>query len=434
MKKNLFRIIGAALVVVLFLTSCAPSLSQKQAESNANGIAEPETNVTLQLAQEYEAQLAQLRSLGGRTQPAEPAEGYRTFASLMTEAWLELGEENSVISPYSMYELLAMLSDCGNDELSAKLLAVLGCADATALDEERARMREACTAPGTVEKFSSYNSLWLNEETVFDENKVRSIEERFEAELFRRDLLKASSMQEIGRWIADKTEGVFGGDSERPAEAGPVSLKEAALINALYFHCGFALGSCPGLRKFMNADGSISEVMFASSSQALWVSQNDLFVCARIVVGPDSILTVLMPAPDTTIAEQDDEALSALLGETLDFELRSLNVKVPYFKLSASQDTSPLLREMGLDDLLEPGALAGLIPGKTGENSLLYIDHSAMTALSSEGIEAAAYSEAIGYLGLITPKEEDLIFDRPFFFALSLGDTILTVGRVDRLQ
>lgn len=436
-RKTFIALLMASFL--MFQSACTAPVAEESvlpepesAEESVEESAEESIASEEQLAMDYEEQTAYLISKGRRENRPEEAEGYSGFAMDMTKAWLALGNtQNDVISPYSMYEVLGMLSEATGDALSEEILAELGCSDENELDLQRAKMQEMTGTLGLGENFSSYNSLWLNDGTSFDDDKVASMEERFEAEIYRLDLSKSSSRGKISQWIAEKTKGVFG-DGSRPAEEGPADEQEAVLLNALYFKSEYAFPS--GIRKiaFTNADGSICNVKGCGLSETLLVYQSERFICARVVIGPESCLTVLLPAEGVEITAEDTEALEFLLGIPEAYELYNANVQIPYFKVGGdAQDSEKLLRKLGLDALFEPGAMEGFI---VGDKSTLHIDQAAMTALSSEGVEAPAYTEAVLYAGIPEIKDIDLIIDRPFLFALSLGDCVLTVGSVDQLE
>lgn len=368
------------------------------------------------------------------TQRVAPQAPYGQFAEKLFAAWLgEAG--NRALSPYSIYDFLSMLAYCSSDDAKAELLEVLGCqnlAELTGVTDSILRFLALPNKYGEI--LHAGHSLWLKEGTDFDEKKVSAIRDAFDTEIYRVDFTAPETAGQVDSWILEKTDRMIQTNhADRFAEDG--DQYTALLLQSLYYQGNFISNKECGFIDF-HKDGAVKNVPSVGIWEIVPCFDDGQLLAVQINVGEVGTLSLLMPKEGHTLSELDPVRAYELLCGQGDFILCDADVRVPLFDVATQKGLDDLLKELGIERALEPGAIAALYrnPGsELAEKSYVQVDHGSRVILNEDGIRAAAYTEGTSYGCWPDFRERTVLsFDRPFLFMISLGDGCpLFWGQID---
>ena len=141
-----------------------------------------------------------------------------------------------------------------------------------------------------------------------------------------------------------------------------------------------------------------------------------------------------LPAEGVNVNEllNDPEVLGAMSDHT---ESTDVSLYLPKFKVTATSDLAAFLLSAGVTDAFDP-VHADFSP--LTDDGSLYVNQAkqkAMVEIDEKGVRGAAYTyvEMVGSSAIPDPVE--VIFDRPFLFAVTgKDDSILFSGIIRNIQ
>lgn len=420
MQKTLFRRILAAMLVSLTLAGCAsvpsntPGTGTPAAESKGTG--EPgedsksnadSTPVTLAAAGR-EPQTVAL--------DAAFLQGVNDFSTELFHKSLANGK-NLVLSPYSVYTLLAVLANGATGETADALSAVLGYDDILTLDDNLYSAKEALAGTGVTE---IANGIWLNGDIGFtlNDDYAATVKRYFNAQSMPLSFSDAKSVGEINKWISDATHGMI-----------PETLKElspdaaAVLANTVYFNGKWVTPYDEWSvtdDTFHGYAGNTTASFMHSKEYSYFTIDGGVGFTKEYENG----YTFIAVLPDDDVydfaaALSVDSLLAA--RDTANENREKVLVSLPKFDYDADIPLVDTLSDMGLSALFAPGmGLAGLGEDSAG-NSAYVSDmfQKAKIRTDEGGTEAAAVTVALLETTALMPEEpKEIVFDRPFVYAI----------------
>ena len=246
-----------------------------------------------------------------------------------------------------------------------------------------------------------------------------------------------AAREEINRVIAEQTEGRITGllppDSVEP-------LTRLVLANAVYLKAAWAdpfpaaqTGDAPlypdgpdrpGLTVRMMRGTAARAYLRGDQYQAVLLPYTDGGLAMAVIV-PDGPLTALRPAIAT-------RGLGGILAGT---DRHRVTLVMPRFRVEASFDLIPALRQLGVNEAFGDGAdFSGITEAEPLRIST--VAHKAYVDVDEQGTEAAA-ATAVGIKMLAAvrlPPPVTMVVDRPFLFAIihTATGTPLFLGQVSR--
>ncbi len=424
MKKTLLRRILAAMLVSLTLAGCAsvpsgtpdtdnPSTEAKPAEDTDKPSADNQstinnTPVTLAAAGREPQTIAL---------DAAFLQGVNDFSTELFHRCLVNGE-NLVLSPYSVYNLLAVLANGASGDTAAALSDVLGYDNILALDDSLYSAKEALAGTGVTE---IANGIWLNSDVGFTlhDAYAATVKRYFDAQSTPLSFSDAKSVGEINKWISDATHGMI-----------PETLKElspdaaAVLANTVYFNGKWVIPydewsvtddtfhGCSGdtAASFMHS----KEYSYFTVDGGVGFTKNYENGYTFVAVLPDGDVYDFAStlSADTLLAARD----------TANENREKVIVSLPKFEYDADIPLIDVLSDMGLSSLFSADAnLAGI--GQDGTGNSAYVSdmfQKAKIRTDEGGTEAAAVTVALMETTALLPEEppKEIVFDRPFVYAI----------------
>jgi len=382
---------------------------------------------------------------------AQGANGF-SFALLRQMLHQQQAEENFVMSPYSVWLLLAALSDGTQKQVQDELLLALGYSgneleefgemvsrlNRQLMQEER---RKAMAQYG--ENFESplkiANALFVGENEKVRAGFEQTFTQEYDGGLFTVNFADPAVVNRINDWAAKKTEGKI----DRVLESmDPKTV--AAIVNAIYYSDTWSSTFDEQLTKpdiFTGVSGR-QEVPFMNRrfSENLYF-ENEQMQATVLHTCNGGHLILMLPkegyTPQDLQQQMDQQTLDAIWKT----ENCTVNLSLPRFEIrNESFSVREALKALGIVIVSDTEAyLDGVTEGEPLTVSQAV--QKAMIKVDEKGMTAAAVT-VMGVMRMSLPRETktvELKFDRPFAFLVTadtqdFGQQVLFGGVVNRIE
>lgn len=349
---------------------------------------------------------------------------YRKLAGdLLREFRAEAGEENIMISPLSILLLLAMAADGAKGDTRDEIMKMLGNPEAGEilgwLQKEIAR------DPA----FSSANALCVRQDAApgVREDYRKRLKQIYEGEIFS----SADMARDVTEWIRKNTRGMI--QNEVPETINRMLL---CLLNAVAFEGSWETPYSDyqiGTRDFTNADGTKSKVKMLFEEGRGHVSSRDFTGFVKDYMGDHFRYMALLPRKEGK--EALDIAIAHLDLNRLGDPIYATEVKtgLPEHRFEFSRELKPILREMGVQKIFEPGAdLSAMSAFQMPVESM---SHKTFIDVDRAGTRAAAVTDfAMAECWEPEKRYEEVYLNRPFVFAICWNMLPIFIGVVSHLE
>ncbi len=344
--------------------------------------------------------------------------------------------ENVFISPLSVSLALGMTINGARNETYDAMRFTLGLEELTPEEINLNYFSLIQLLRGLDSKvvFEMANSIWYKNSLNVQEKFIKDNRTYFDAEVTAMDFGDAGSVEQINRWVADKTHDKIRSIVER-IDPDLVML----LINAIYFKGTWTYEFNKEDTRdevFIRADGKTAPCRMMMQSGDFNYQYTDRYQAVDLPYGEgDFSMTILLPPDGTDIDEfirtLDQEVLRSI---TESFLIRSGTVEIPKFKLELKYSLNETLKALGMEPAFIPGAadFSGIdsISGK--QLFISSVNHKTFVQVDEEGTEAAAVT-SVG-ISITSVGEGGFNFraDRPFVFFIreNRSQTVLFIGKV----
>lgn len=370
--------------------------------------------------------------------------GNNAFALDVYQA-LRSGDENLILSPYSISLALAMTYAGARGETESQMEDVLHFtqgqtathASFNALDLALSqRDNSGLDKDQEPLKLNIANAVWAEQTLGFLEEYLDTIAVNYGAGIHLADFINQfdAARREINNWVSKKTEDKIK-DLLPDGSVGPDT--RMILVNAIYFKADWLAQFDPDSTQnqtFHLLDGSETTVeMMNEGMYDVPYMQGDGYQAIELAYAGESA------AMDIIVPDQGmfDEFELSFNQDTLDQILNSMQpasieVGLPKFEFTKDFNLSDTLKNMGMADAFDPDIAD--FSGMTGERDLFIgnVIHKAFVAVDEQGTEAAAATAVIMETTSAPFFEISLTVDRPFIFIIrdTISGQILFIGRV----
>lgn len=354
------------------------------------------------------------------------------------------GDENLMISPYSIVTALSMLYPGARGTTAEEIADVLNLTvDDVTLHAVRNHIDTALATPpppqgedDTREPFTirPANSAWGQGGYPFLDDYLAVLAENYGAGLRLLDYIgdPDGSRVMINDWVEEATEDRI---RDLIPEGAVDSFTRLALVNAIWFKASWfeqfdAESTRPGT--FTLLDGSEVTVPLMHASPRTGYVSNDLFEAVRLPYAGDAAMVVLLPKQGSPA-----DLAARLTPDDLDISWGDFRVQLtlPSFEFDAEVGLVEPLKAMGMPTAFEVplGDSGADFTGITSVRELFVTGafHKTFIALDEEGTEAAAATAII--VGIVSaPPPATFTADRPFLFWIEHSSTgeMLFLGQV----
>lgn len=434
MKNYLKRFVTAAICSALLVSALSGCDSQPGANDLMEGISQDNIKdtasspITDEKPQFSEGQISSDRGVLSHdaSLPTASIVTYTDFAVRLFQKSLE-SEKNTLISPLSVINALAMTANGAKGETLSQMEQVFG-ADISSLNEY---LHNYNTSLPSAEKYRLHiaNSIWLKDKEGF------AVEESFlqaNGSMYGADIYKASfdnfTLKEINQWVAEHTDDMI---PEILNEIPPDAVMY--LINAL----GFDAEWQTPYKSYEVSDGIFTTESGIEKSVQMMHSEEDVLLQDVNENGETSALGFLKYyadgkyafaalLPEEHISMKDyvnslsGEHLSNMLSDTIDADIRA---SLPKFEAEYSVEMKNVLKSMGMTTAFDSGQADFSGIGFSSDGNLYISDviHKTFIAVDEQGTKAGAATlvEVCSESASIDIAEPIYItLDRPFLYMI----------------
>jgi serpin B len=350
------------------------------------------------------------------------------------------GDENLMLSPYSIATALSMLYPGARGPTATEIADVLHLSvdDATLhavrnyIDTSLATPPDA-SADGDPFTVRPANSAWGQGGYPFRDEYLAVLAEHYGTGLRLLDYAgdPDGSRSVINDWVKDATEDRI---KDLIPQGAITTDTRLTLVNAIWFKASWIVPFDPELTDqgtFTLLDGTEIEVPLMHSSVRTGYADADQFQAIRLPYAGDAAMVVLLPKSGSPA-----DLAAALDPEDLDIVWRDHQVQVtlPSFAFEAELGLKSALQALGMRTAFEAPVDGGAdLTAITSIRELFVSDafHKTFISLDEEGTEAAAATAlVVGLTSLLSPAT--FTADRPFLFWIEQSSTgeILFLGQV----
>ena len=343
--------------------------------------------------------------------------GLGMFQNVVTE-----GEENVLISPYSLQSALYMTMTGARGETFNEFSTALNTGDflPDGLGTYYSDIAEQLDPNGPNTAFNSHNKIYYNPSLYKpSEEYTNDIQTYYNGTFAEEDFRDESTVDVINGWVNGVTEGRI----EKVLDN--IQADEAMfLINALVFTADWDIGffeSATSDISFTTVDGSQINVPTMSSDYYRPFVQTENYTAVDLPVSDeDYAMTVILPSESNDVTDFINGFNPEFYNEVYDnLSAVRIHLFLPKFELATSTNMKEILVRRGMNTTFQNADLSGM--GQfTGAQYLTRVLHDVYVKVDENGIDGAAATMA--GIGLVSAPPT-IRFDRPFVFVVRHVDT-----------
>lgn len=326
-------------------------------------------------------------------------------------------EQNTVLSPLSVYYCLSLAANAAGGDTKAQLEQALG-GSVEQLDENCKALSEALTDVGGSTTLEIVSGVFTDEAFAINEDYRNDVTEFLDAEISSVPLASEEGLNAINDWASEKTHGEIKELLKQPP-AGP-----AVLLNAIYLKATWeaqfqSKNTKDGIFNLLNGEESIVPFMAKKNSEETYLTAPGVQGVELAYDDGKLSFVALLPEDYAAFVSSLD---SGLWKELLDSKKQVLmDLRLPRFSIEQETELNPMLQSLGICDLFSPVS-ADLRRLSEQEDAMIYVDRAFQKAkieVGEEGTVAAAVT-AMTTKAMAKPSQPEvtLNFDRPFVYAV----------------
>lgn len=371
------------------------------------------------------------------------------FSGLVSgEVLSGVDDTNRVWSPVNAYIALAMTAELTGSETQAEILDILGVADTEELRSLVSAVWEQIYEDDGKEISVLANSLWLDDDAEFVQDKMDSIAYNYYASVYQGDLGSEKTNKAMTNWMRNQTGGLLK-DRTQKCQLEPED-QVLAIASTIYFQSQWIdqFKASDNTHKIFHAVTDDKEATFMNKKEYhmnyYW---GEDYGAVQMHLENGSDMWFILPDEGKTVDDvlTSDEYMGMITRSSNDSEEKSnhkwmkVNLSVPQFDVSASVDLKEALQSVGLTKIFEAAQGNDFSPSiiKANEsNDPVYLDsinQDTRVKIDEKGVVAASYIEMNFGAGAAMPPDEiiDFVLDRPFVFAITSSQIPLFIGTVN---
>ena len=349
---------------------------------------------------------------------------YESASRILYEA-----DKNKCYSPLSLYMALSILASGASEESEEEMLDLLGINNKEKLANENAKMFRRLYKDNKIEKLKIVNSLWMSDDSLFNDDFINNAKENYYSSLFNVDFNKEITNDLMSAWVYDNTNKLI---SPKIA-TNPDQVM--AVLNTLYFKNEWSdkfNKDANTINKFYLTDGKEVECEYMNISyDARKFIRGDNFTSASLNLKGGSRMMFILPDKEVSVDElvSSPKLLASILTKESD-NYGKVIFQVPKFSYDDNSKMKDMLIDMGMESPFELGSQFKEI--SDGITFISNISQDTHISIDEKGVEAAAFTQ-IDLAGAMPPNENiaEMILDRPFIYVVYDRGVILFIGIVN---
>jgi serine protease inhibitor len=330
------------------------------------------------------------------------------------------------VSPAGLASVFGIISLGADRAMKAAIAKALGFGPRQADDGLAALAAVRGKLANASDTFQSANRIVIAPTTPLNEG-LRARLESFGIDYSVADLNDPEAAAKIDAWVGEVTQGAI-----PEILGGPVEEASFVALNALHFKGRWKTRFDRQLTvttSFKGVNGNGGDVAMMHLGQAIRAFRQDRnFVAVDLSFADERRSLVVVTTTDQPASAKEFAPVATWLSGS-GFSLRSGDLALPRFSVSAREDLMPVLDSLGLDKARHADtALQAFAPGAM----LSQVLQRTRVEVDEEGAEAAAASSVFMSRSLEADDAIHMVVDKPFIYALrdSATGLILVAGYV----
>lgn len=361
---------------------------------------------------------------------------YNNFALELFKAVDE--DENSLVSPFSVMSVLAMIANGADGDTKAEMEQVLGGDIPLETLNEYLSTYIKALPMGEDYTLKLANSVWYRDDVTVKDTFLQTNADYYGAGAFKLPF-DNSAINSINRWVSDNTDGMIDKIVEK-IDPGTLMF----LVNAMAFDAKWQSEydfSDVADGEFENYNGGKSTVPMMSSTEYIYINNDLAEGFIKNYCYEKYSFAVLLPNEDVNI----DSFVKSLTGSEIanilsnaQRDVYTIDAKIPKFNLDYSKRLNEVLKELGMPSAFGGGNVNFTRMFDGGINA--YVDevmHKTHIYVGENGTKAAAVTQGImnECCELVVPYDKTIELNRPFVYMIvdSANNMPLFIGVVRNL-
>ena len=344
-------------------------------------------------------------------------------------------EGNTFFSPYSITSAMVIAYEGAREDTATEIQTVFDYAEENKRRPAFANIYNQLNAPDKGYKLHTANALWLQQDYLFFEKYVTTIEKYYGGSAQNLDFAGETEQSRltINDWVESKTNNKIK-DLFAPGTIMP--LTRLVITNAVYFKADwvkqFKKSSTHDEPFYITPESKVTVDMMSRTkeNEFNYAETEELQILEMNYKGEETSMVVLLPKEHNIKDIEDQLSVEQLDLWLADLEERKIPVYFPKFTFTTKYTLNDYLKAMGMEKAFDPAQsdFSGMTNYK--ELYISLVIHQAYIDVYEEGTEAAA-ATGIAMVGTSMPMNE-FRANRPFMFFIMHKPTgmILFMGKV----
>ena len=338
-------------------------------------------------------------------------------------------QKNTVISPFSAYQVLSMIANGAQATTLKQMKELLGVSDAdlSKLNQKNGEALKLLSGQKDAGELAIANAIYADKSTPFKKSFLQSCKSQYQAEIRNEDFKDPRLVDRINGWCSEKTHGKIPKIIQRLSPD-----EKMVLLNSVYFKGAWAKAFNKSATRdgdFNNISGKSTKVPMMHTRRSMRYladSKMGLQVCAIDYRGLKQRLLIFLPKDIHAFKEQlDANTLKSLIGKMDKSMSEEVELTLPRFKVEWERDLSDDLKALGIARAFSDSADFGEMIEAPYRAWISRVVQKTYIDVNEEGTEAAAVTAGMmGVTMAAMPREPvKMVVDRPFVFVLRDEET-----------
>ena len=355
------------------------------------------------------------------------------YSSVMSRL-LPAKDANTVCSPLNTYLSFSVLAELSGGNTRQQVLNMLNVSSIESLRSRVTTIWEANYVDLPKYKSLLANSVWLKKGVPYSSETLDQLAESYYASTFIGTPGTSEMDEALRKWTSDNT-GHLLDDYVKDMKTTPDLVFE--IVSTIYYKAPWATSfdeDATTKATFHGTKGDTTVDMMHNVEH--WdVYLGDHFTAVELDLRYGGSMIFLLPKEGVNVNSllSDPQLMSALHKDSSDsrWEMRNVYLSLPKFSVSGKSDLLGMLKSLGVTDAMNFSESDFTPLTSDRKIALTKADHAAVVQIDEAGLEAAAFTD-VQLEEAAAPERIDLVFDRPFMFAVVGSDSSLLFSGVVR--
>ena len=340
-------------------------------------------------------------------------------------------DENTIVSPQSLYFALGMTINGANGDTQQELINTL--CKGSDLQEYNDNISALINQTDT-KTCNIANSIWLRDVQDLSLNSEfkKSSEEYFKSEIYTKKF-DGKFVDTVNKWVSKNTDGMIDTIlNEVPSEDTMMYLINAICFDAKW-NDKYDDIQINENGKFTNSKGDIQDVVMLNSTEDTYLCDEQSTGFLKYYLGGKYAFMGILPNEDVSI----NDYMESLTGDSFINLYRSkisgnsvsVNVTIPEFKYTSEYLLNDTLKDMGISSAFDEFSadFSNMIDSNTYKLYMGKVIQKAYIQVDRNGTKASAITSISMNDATAMLETYQVYLDRPFIYAIMDTDTELPI-------